>query len=149
MSFAGKRVVVTGAGSGIGASAARMFLEQGAEVIAVQNRAPAPHASRRVTMNLGDPASIAAAAAAIPEDIDILCNIAGMGADGNTPEDIIGVNFIGTRMFTELLLNRISPQGCVLNTGSVAGRYWRRDIELMRQILAMRSLNEVGPSERA
>lgn len=145
MTFAGKRVVVTGAGTGIGAAAAKLFLDAGAEVIAVQNRARAPHGSRRVTMNLGDPASIAVACAALPDRFDILCNIAGMGADGNTPEDIIGVNFIGTRLFTEAVLDRIAPGGCVLNTASVAARYWRRDIAMVHRLLAIRSFEEVAP----
>jgi NAD(P)-dependent dehydrogenase (short-subunit alcohol dehydrogenase family) len=145
MRFNGKRIVVTGAGTGIGAAAAKMFLEQGAEVIAVQNVAPAPHASSRITMNLGNADSIAAACEKLPDKIDILCNIAGLGADDNTPEAIIGVNFIGTRMFTEHMLSRISPEGCVLNTASASARYWRRDVDLLRQIMAMDSFEELGP----
>lgn len=145
MSFAGKRIVVTGAGTGIGAATADILVRAGAEVIAVQNRVPAPHATSRVTMNLADAGSIAAAAAALPDRIDILCNIAGMGADGNTAEDIIGVNYIGTRMFTEALLDRIAPDGCVVNTASVAARYWRRDADLVRQVLALRRFEDAAP----
>lgn len=145
MRFEGKTVVVTGAGTGIGAAAARMFLDEGAEVVAVQNVSPAPHVTRRVSMSLGNADSIAAAREQMPGKIDILCNIAGMGADGNTPEAIIGVNFIGTRMFTEHLIDRIAPGGCVLNTASVAGRFWRSKIELVRQILEMRRFEDVAP----
>jgi NAD(P)-dependent dehydrogenase (short-subunit alcohol dehydrogenase family) len=143
MRFAGKCVVLTGAGTGIGASAARMFVEEGAEVIAVQNRVPAEHGARRVTMDLGDPGSIRAAAAEIPARIDILCNIAGIGSEGGAPDQIIMVNFIGTRLFTELMLERAAPGGCVLNTASVAGRNWRRDVDHVRQVLAMRGIDEV------
>ena len=64
MQFSGKTVVVTGAGSGIGAAAAQLFLEQGAEVVAIQNTAPAEHGTRRVRMNLCDAASIAGFVAA-------------------------------------------------------------------------------------
>ena len=144
MSFTGRRVVVTGAGTGIGAATAGLFLAAGAEVIAVQNRAPAPHASSRVTMDLSNPDSIAAACDALPPRFDILCNIAGTGADGNTPEDIIAVNFIGTRLFTETLLGRIAPTGCIVNTASVAARYWRRDIERVRALMALPGFGEIA-----
>lgn len=145
MSFTGKTVVVTGAGTGIGAAAAKLFLDGGAEVIAVQNNSPAPHATRRVKMSLGDQASIEAAATEMPDRIDVLCNIAGLGADQGTPEQVIGVNYIGARLFTELMLDRVAPTGAILNTSSSAGRNWRRDIDLARQVLAMRRFEDAGP----
>jgi NAD(P)-dependent dehydrogenase (short-subunit alcohol dehydrogenase family) len=144
MQFSGKTVVVTGAGSGIGAAAAQLFLEQGAEVVAIQNTAPAAHGTRRVRMNLCDAASIAAACRLLPERVDVLCNFAGVGADGGTPERVIAVNYVGTRLFTETLLDRLAADGCVLNTGSSAGRHWRRDIDVARRLLEVRRLDEIA-----
>ena len=145
MRFEDKRVVVTGAGSGIGKAVTKLFLEEGAEVIAVQNRSPAEYATTRVTMSLGDADSIAQACEQIPENIDILCNVAGLGADDGTAEDVIAVNFVGTRLFTERLIGRISPGGCLLNFGSTAGRNWRNDIELIKRILVMKDFSDVAP----
>jgi NAD(P)-dependent dehydrogenase (short-subunit alcohol dehydrogenase family) len=144
MNFSAKTVVVTGAGTGIGAAAAKMFLERGAQVVATQNNAPAPHGTRRVRMNLCNADSIAAACELMPERIDALCNFAGLGADGGTPERVISANYVGTRIFTEMLLDRISPNGCVLNTASSAARNWRRDIDLARNFLAFRSFDDVA-----
>lgn len=145
MRFKDKRVVVTGAGSGIGRAMAKLFLAEGAEVIAVQNRSPAEYATARVTMSLGDRESIIQACDQIPDTIDILCNVAGLGADGSTAEEVIGVNFIGTKLFTEGLIDRVSPTGCVLNFSSTAGRNWRRDIALIKRILAMTDFSDVAP----
>jgi len=145
MRFKNKRVVVTGAGSGIGKAIAKLFLEEGAEVIAVQNRTPAEFASARVTMSLGDEKSIARACEQIPESIDILCNVAGLGADDGSAEDVIAINFVGTKLFTERLIGRLTPGGCVLNFGSTAGRNWRNDIDLIKRIIAMKDFSEVAP----
>lgn len=143
MDFSGKTVVVTGSGSGIGAAAAQMFADAGAEVVATQNVTPAVSSFRRVSMNLADPASIAAAVKEMPAKIDFLVNIAGLGADGAEPEKILAVNFTGTRLFTESLLDRVSPKGCVLTTSSIASRYWRRDIETVKQFMAIRDFGAV------
>jgi NAD(P)-dependent dehydrogenase (short-subunit alcohol dehydrogenase family) len=145
MGFSNKKVVLTGAGSGIGRAIAKMFLEQGAIVYAIQNRSPAEFASYRISMNLADPQSIDQASGEIPDHFDILCNAAGLGADGNTAKDIIAVNFLGTKRLTENILDRLSPSGCLLNFGSTAGRHWRRDIDLVKVLLAMSDFEDVGP----
>ena len=149
MRFKDRLVVVTGAATGIGASAARLFEEEGAEVVAVQNRTPAPYGSRRITMDLADPESIEAAAAQVPDRVDFLCNIAAMGADDNSPEDIIGANFLGTRRFTELVFNRVAKHGSILNTASVAARYWRQNVELVLKVMAMTDRAELVPFWRS
>ena len=145
MRFKDKRVVVTGAGSGIGRAVAKQFLDEGAEVIAVQNRSPAEFATTRVTMSLRDADSIASACEQIPEKIDILCNVAGLGADDGTAEDVIAINFVGTRLLTESLIERVAPDGAVLNFGSTAGRNWRNDIDLIKRMLAMQGFDDVAP----
>jgi NAD(P)-dependent dehydrogenase (short-subunit alcohol dehydrogenase family) len=121
-----------------------MFLERGAQVVAIQNNAPAAHGTRKVRMNLCDADSIAAACELMPERIDALRNFAGLGADTGTPERVISANYVGTRIFTEMLLDRISPSGRVLNTASSAARNWRRDIDLARNFLAFRSFDDVA-----
>ena len=145
MDFSGKHVVVTGAGTGIGAATAKMFLDQGAEVTAVQRVVTAPHATTRVHVDLTSAESIVAGCREMPDTIDVLCNIAGVSMDGSAPASIIGTNYIGTRMLTELLLERIPATGCVINTSSTAGRYWRREIDHARRLLAVTAFEDIQP----
>lgn len=82
MDFTGKRVIVTGAGKGIGRATALMLARRGAEVIALSRSAAdlaaldAETGGRSIAVDLGDPvATRAAIKAALPADL--LVNNAG------------------------------------------------------------------------
>ncbi|MEX0759915.1 MAG: SDR family NAD(P)-dependent oxidoreductase [Tistlia sp.] len=91
--FAGHRVLVTGAGRGIGQAVARAFLETGAEVLAHAGRAPrgaeeafpglTPEAAARLTLTAGDLAEEGGAESLLAElraalgGLDLLVNNAG------------------------------------------------------------------------
>jgi NAD(P)-dependent dehydrogenase (short-subunit alcohol dehydrogenase family) len=64
--FAGKRALVTGAGSGIGAAIARVLESEGAEVVA------ADISGTDVHLDVRDEATVAAVA----RDVDVLVNVA-------------------------------------------------------------------------
>jgi len=61
--YDGRRVVVTGCASGIGADVARQLAELGAEVIGLDIRQPAVKVSEFISLDLSDSASIDGAAA--------------------------------------------------------------------------------------
>ncbi len=85
MDLTGKRVLITAAGQGIGFTTARLFAAAGAEVIASDinlERLQGSAGIRALTLNVTDPAAIAAAAEAIGP-IDVLFNCAGVVHSGS------------------------------------------------------------------
>jgi len=104
-SYEGKRVVVTGCFSGIGAATATELVDLGAEVHGIDIReTPVEVASFR-TCDLREPASIDDAVEAIGGTIDALFNCAGL-PQTFPALDVMKVNFIGMR-----ISRSVSPRG--------------------------------------
>ncbi|MGA0793596.1 MAG: SDR family NAD(P)-dependent oxidoreductase, partial [Ilumatobacteraceae bacterium] len=115
--FRGKRVVVTGAASGIGHRVTELLLEAGAHVIALDRSAVDLSVERFIRVDFTDPESIDAAVAEIDGEIDVLLNIAGVPGTAD-PEVTMRVNVLGLRMLTELLIHKINHGGSVTNVAS-------------------------------
>jgi len=79
--FAGKRALVTGAGSGIGAAVARLLETEDAEVVAADITGTDVH------LDVRDERQVAAVA----RDVDILVNVAGIGATATAPATPLAV----------------------------------------------------------
>lgn len=140
MRLAGKRAVVTGAGSGFGAGIARRFAAEGAQVVICDIDAQAGH---RVAAETGqtahacdiskpaDVAALARAAQAAMGGVDILVNNAGVThlpapLDEVSQEDfdrILAVNctavYLTARHFVPMMRN--AQGGAILNIASTAG----------------------------
>jgi NAD(P)-dependent dehydrogenase (short-subunit alcohol dehydrogenase family) len=137
--FAGKTVIVTGAGSGIGKATASRVAREGGKVIAVDVSQPrldefaSELAGNDVTIVAGDitnPDSIAAIVAAAGGRIDALANVAGI-MDDMTPlhevsdavwDRVISINVTGmfklTRAVLPLMLE--AGTGAIVNVASEA-----------------------------
>ncbi len=134
--YAGRRVLVTGSSSGIGQALAGELARLGAEVHAAARSGDAEGLAAWHRLDLSDPASVEAVAAALPGPVDVLFNCAGlppMAADA----DVLAVNFLGTRLLTDLLTEQMPPGSAVVNVSSNGGYAWRRRPELVRTFVEL------------
>src|SRR4051794_32897402 len=80
-SYEGKRAVVTGAATGVGAALVELLAGLGAASITVLDvKEPSGPVGTFLQTDLADPASVDAAIAAIEGPVDVLCNNAGVAA---------------------------------------------------------------------
>ncbi|MCK0176515.1 coniferyl-alcohol dehydrogenase [Mycolicibacterium sp. F2034L] len=118
--YDGKRVVVTGCASGIGAHLVRQLGELGAQVVGLDMRRPAVDLDEFVEMDLSDQASIDHAVAAIGGDVDVVFNVAGVSSGIGDPPLVVRINFLGARHFTEAMLPRLRTGSAVVSVSSLA-----------------------------
>jgi NAD(P)-dependent dehydrogenase (short-subunit alcohol dehydrogenase family) len=130
----GKVVVLTGGATGIGAATAARMLAADCQLHVLDVAAPTLNGARFVHCDLGRPAAIDAAVAALPARIDALINVAGI-AGPDPAETVVAVNFLGLRHLTESLVNRVADGGSVVNVASSAGRDWQKRAELVQGLL--------------
>lgn len=129
--LAGKRILVTGAGSGIGRGAARLFAARGAEPILVgRQRAPLEETlagAHAVALDHADDAQVAAFAAGCPELDGMLLNAGQLESGGveDAPvavfDRMIAGNLRGPWLMCHHLGPRLRPGGSVVLVGSNIG----------------------------
>ena len=119
MKFAGKRALVTGAGSGIGEAIARRLVGAGADVVAADLRGTS------VQLDVRDEAQVAD----VVRDVDVLVNVAGIGSTTTaqeTPlevwENVFAVNARGTFLCCKHAIPGMIARGggSIVNIASVA-----------------------------
>jgi NAD(P)-dependent dehydrogenase (short-subunit alcohol dehydrogenase family) len=137
-SYAGKRVVVTGAATGVGAALLDLLAEIGGpEVTVLDVKAPSgPHA-RFIETDLSDRAAVDAAVSeigALDGPVDVLFNNAGVAAT-QAPRVVLSVNYLALRRLSEALLDRIPAGGAVVNTASIAGGLWPEHVEQINELI--------------
>ena len=132
--FTGRRALVTGAGSGIGAAVARRLAAEGAELLLAD---AAGDRVRDVAGELGEAVGWVQldvrdedAVRAATGDLDVLVNVAGIGSTTSAPdtpldvwEDVFAVNARGTFLCCKHAIPGMVARGggTVVNIGSVAG----------------------------
>jgi NAD(P)-dependent dehydrogenase (short-subunit alcohol dehydrogenase family) len=107
-----RRILVTGAASGIGAALAARLTAAGDKVIGLDR------AGSDVTCDLADPAAIAAAAEDIAGPLDGIAHVAGLPGTAD-PATIMAVNCEAPRLLTEALAPRLVAGAGVVAVASV------------------------------
>ena len=136
-SYDGKRVLVTGAFSGVGAALVELLRELGtAHITALDIRKPEGPIDAFIETDMGDPASVDAAAAAVQEPIDVLFNNAGIAATFPAAK-VMAVNYQGLRRLSEALVPKIARGGAIANTASIAGGQWPQRLVEIQEFLSI------------
>jgi NAD(P)-dependent dehydrogenase (short-subunit alcohol dehydrogenase family) len=136
-SYQGKRVVITGAYSGVGAAAVELLSSLGAsEIIALDIEEPKGPITRYIETNMGDPSAIDAAAVAIDGPVDALFSNAGIAATFPALQ-VMKVNYLGVRQLSEALLPKIPEGGAIAITASIAGGQWPQRLPQILELLAL------------
>ncbi len=129
LGYEGRNVVVTGAASGMGAAAARILVDLGAEVTAIDVKPiPVPVRST-LQVDLRDREAIDDAVAAITTPVHAVCSCAGLPGSPFSDLDVMVVNFLGTRHLVEAMVTRMPPGGAVTTIASTAGLGWQSDLQ--------------------
>src|SRR4051794_12908057 len=141
-SLAGKRVVVTGGASGVGAALVELLAELGRpDVTVLDLKSPTgPHATY-VETNLADESSVDAALASITGSVDVLFNNAGVNSSAGL-RPTIAVNYLALRRLSEGLASQMAPGSAVVNTASSAGNGWAKHAEPITELLRIADWEE-------
>ena len=133
--YDGKRAVVTGAASGMGAATVAMLADAGAEVHALDVAPVSGPAQKTYETDLGDPGSIDRTIEAIGAPVHAVFNVAGV-PQTHPPLRVMQVNFLGLRHFTERVLEFVPEGGAVASVASLAGMGWQEHLPKIEELLA-------------
>jgi len=136
-SYEGKRVIVTGGASGVGAALLNVLAEiDVAHVTVADVREPeGPHDEFRC-VDLADEVAVDGFAASVDGPVHALFNNAGV-ADTSPAQTVIGVNYLALRRLSESLLDRIPEGGAIVNTASTAGGQWATHLAELTEVLQL------------
>ncbi len=135
LGYEGKKVVITGAASGMGAAAAELLVELGAEVYALDIAEVKAPVRESIGVDMKDKGSIDSAVKQLPAEIDVLFNCAGVPHPPFPAIDTVMINFVGLRHLTDALIPRIRSGGSIASIASTAGMAWKTNLELVGTFL--------------
>ncbi|MBU26446.1 MAG: hypothetical protein CMD99_10530 [Gammaproteobacteria bacterium] len=134
-------IVITGATNGIGRATNELLKANGVSTIPC-DREPCTD-NNFISLDLMSPTSISECVKAVPDNIEGLINCAGVAPVSHTNIAVLGINWFGTRSFTEKILTKIKPSGSVTTVASRAGDGWEDNVTDLNQFMD-RSYDEVA-----
>jgi NAD(P)-dependent dehydrogenase (short-subunit alcohol dehydrogenase family) len=136
LGYQGKRVVIAGCFSGMGEACARLLAEAGAEVHGVDIK-PSPVVLASFTqLDLKDTAAIEAVAASIGGEVDGVFNCAGL-PQTFPAADVVAVNFIGIRHWTNQWIPRMKKGGAIVTISSNAAMGYHAKLPMLSEFVAI------------
>jgi NAD(P)-dependent dehydrogenase (short-subunit alcohol dehydrogenase family) len=139
--FDGKRVLVVGGATGMGAAAAELAVDAGAEVVVMDFAPVTLDGVQAIQLNLAERESIDAALAECGGPVHALLSCAGV-ADG-TP-GLERINFVGHRYLIDRMLEagHLPPGSAIGFISSAAGLGWETNLDKIKEVLAISDWDE-------
>ena len=141
--FDGKRVLVVGGATGMGAAAAELALDAGAEVVVMDVAEVTLDGVKAIAVNLAEQASVDAAVNECGGPVHALLACAGV-ADGTA--GIERINFVGHRHLIDRMLDGgMLPAGSAIGfISSAAGLGWEPNLDELSEVLAISDFDEAA-----
>ncbi len=136
MTLAGKTIAVTGSCGGLGTAVVDLLRRDGAIVVGLDRPESDDRADHHVSLDLARAESIDRATqrlASAVDGLDGLCNIAGVGPSAPCAQ-ILRVNYLGTRRFTESVAPLLSDGASIVNTASASALDWPERLDACRRL---------------
>jgi NAD(P)-dependent dehydrogenase (short-subunit alcohol dehydrogenase family) len=140
--YDGRRAVVTGCASGIGAHVVRQLSELGAHVVGLDKQQPSGDIAEFHMLDLTDPASIDRAVDSVGAQVDALFNVAGVSSGIGDPLLVLTINFLGLRHATEGLLAKMPSGSSLVSVSSLAAKGYREHQQVVGGLLNTHSMSE-------
>jgi NAD(P)-dependent dehydrogenase (short-subunit alcohol dehydrogenase family) len=139
--YQGKRAVVVGGATGMGAAVAEVLLDAGAEVVVMDRADITVTGVQAIHLDLADKSSVDQAVDECGGPVHALFSCAGV-ADG-TP-GIERINFIGhRRMIDRMLEQDLLPRGSAIGMiSSAAGLGWEANLDLVLEFLEIEDFDD-------
>lgn len=142
-SYKGKRALVVGGATGMGAATAELVQDAGAEVVVMDRAEVTLPGVKAISLDLSDKASIDAAVDECGGPVHALFSCAGV-ADG-TP-GIERINFVGHRyLIDRMLAGNMLPRGSTIGMiSSAAGMGWENSLRELHEYLDITDFDEAS-----
>jgi len=145
-SYEGRRAVVTGAASGVGAALLDVLAELDvAHVTAIDLNPPSGPHDTFLALDLGNEGAVRDAIGDIDGPVHALFNNAGV-ADTQPPPTVLSVNYLALRTLSEGVLDRMPEGSAIVNTISTAGALWRKYKAEINELLDRYDTESWAPS---
>jgi len=141
LGYKGKRVVVMGCFSGTGEACARTLVDLGAEVHGADIKPSPVNLASFTEVDLKNPDAIAAGIDKIGGKIDAVFNVSGL-PQTFPGEDVVTVNFLGIRAWTEGWIPHLNPGAAIVSVSSLGGMKWLTRQPLLREFIAIEDFAE-------
>lgn len=142
LGYAGKRVVVTGAASGMGEAAATLLKELGATVTGLDRAEISAPVDQQVKVDLLDLGSIHEAAEAVEGPVDAIFNCAGLPGPPFPEIDVMTVNFLGGRELIQQLLPKMPEGSGIVYVASAGGIGWQPNLPNLMGLLETKGFDD-------
>jgi NAD(P)-dependent dehydrogenase (short-subunit alcohol dehydrogenase family) len=139
-SYEGRRVLVVGGASGMGAAAAALAQDLGGEVIVADIAVVSMSGTKVIKLDLREPDSIDKALDAVGGAVDAVFSCAGVANESIAMK----VNFLGQRYLLEKMVDRsLLASGAAIGVvSSTAGYGWERHLAELEGLLATKTFDE-------